>query len=98
MDEIKIVNLITGPPIIAKVSVDGDYYVLEDPYNIIYTESKEKGGKPRFTVFDVLALSSDSDIEVAKKHVLFSYTPLPEIIDQYNAMMLNQLTPITGDD
>jgi len=98
MDEIKIVNLIAGPPIIAKVSVEEDYYILEDPYNIVYTESKKEAGKPKFAVYDVLALSSDSDIAVAKKHVLFSHSPLPEIIDQYNAMMLNRLTPITGDD
>jgi hypothetical protein len=98
MDEIKIVNLISGPPIIAKVSIEEGYYILEDPYNIIYTESQEEGGKPRFVVFDVLALSSDSFIEVAKNHVIFSHSPLPEIVDQYNAMMLNQLTPITGDD
>ena len=98
MDEIKIVNLITGPPIIAKVSIEEGYYILEDPYNIVYVQPKEEGGKPRFTVFDVLALSSDSDIAVAKKHVVFSYTPLPEIVDQYNAMMLNRLTPITKDD
>jgi len=98
MDEIKIVNLIGAPPIIAKVSVEEDYYILEDPYNIVYTESKEEGGKPRFAVYDVLALSSDSDIEVAKKHVLFTHSPLPEIIDQYNAMMLNNLTPILSAD
>jgi hypothetical protein len=98
MSEIKIVNLIAGPPIIAKVTIEDGYYTLDDPFNIIYTQPKEEGGKPRFTVFDVLALSSDSSIEVAKKHVLFCHAPLPEIIDQYNAMMLNQLTPITNDD
>jgi len=98
MDEIKIVNLITGPPIIAKVSIDDDYYVLEDPFNILYVPPKEKGGKPTFTVFDMMVLSSESDIEVAKKHVLYCSTPTSEIIEQYNAMLLNHLTPITGDD
>jgi hypothetical protein len=98
MDEIKIVNLIAGPPIIAKVSIEDDYYVLEDPFNVVWSEAKGDDEQPRFTVFDVLALSSDTEIEVAKKHVLFSHTPLPEIVEQYNAMMLNKLTPITGDD
>ena len=98
MNEIKIMNMVAGPPIIAKVSVEDDHYVLEDPFNIIWSESTDKNKGPKFTVFDVLALSSDSSIDVAMIHVLFTHNPLPEIIDQYNAMMLNKLTPIPSDD
>ena len=98
MTEIKIVNLVAGPPIIAKVSIEDDYYILEDPFDVIWSEAESGDEQPKFTVFDVLALSSDTEIEVAKKHVLFSHTPLPEIVEQYNAMMLNKITPIPSDD
>jgi hypothetical protein len=98
MNEIKIVNLITGAPIIAKVSVEDDYYVLEDPFNILYVPPKEEGGRPTFTVFDMTVLSSESEIEVATKHVMYCNTPTPEIIEQYNNMLLNHLTPIADDD
>ncbi len=98
MDEIKIMNMVAGPPIIAKASVEDDHYVLEDPFNIIWSESTDENKGPKFTVFDVLALSSDSSIDVAKRHVLFTHTPLPEIIDQYNAMLMNNLTPIFDND
>ena len=100
MGEIKITHLVSGAPIIAKVALEfrdgGDYYILEDPLNILY--SKAEDGKPKFTVFEMLVLSSDSSIEVAKHNMLYSYTPLPEIIDQYNAMLLNKFIPIEDDD
>jgi len=98
MAEIKIVNLLSGCPVIAKVSIEEDYYILEDPFEFIWNEPTSTDEQPRFRVFDMLALSSDTEIEVAKKHVLYSHTPLPEIVDQYNAMMLNKITPISSDD
>ena len=102
-DEIKMVTLVSGGPIIAKVStnmgnLEDDYYILEDPFSVVWSESTDKNKGPKFTVFDVLALSSDTQIEVATKHVLFFHTPLPEIVDQYNTMLLNNLTPISDND
>ena len=98
MNEIKIVNLITGAPIIAKVSVEDDYYVLEDPFNILYVPPKEEGGRPTFTVFDMTVLSSESEIEVATKHVMYCNIPSSEIADQYNSMLMNNLNPISDND
>jgi len=101
-DEIKMVTLVSGGPIIAKVStqrkLEDDYYILEDPFSVVWSESADENKGPKFTVFDVLALSSDTQIEVATKHVLFFQTPLPEIVDQYNTMLLNNLTPISDND
>ena len=94
MSEIKILNLINGPPIIAKIETNtkSQTCVLEDPFNILYT--KQEADEPKFSVFEMLILSADSTIEVAKDKILFSYTPLPEIVDQYNTMLLNKFIPI----
>ena len=99
MNEIKLVNLTTGgAPIIAKVAIKDEYYILEDPFNILYVTPKEPTGEPKFNVFDMLVLSSDSSIEISSKHILFCNTPLPEILDQYNAMMMNKLDLIVDGD
>ena len=99
MSEIKIINLISGAPIIAKVDIDPktENYILEDPLTIVYGQ-KNKDDTPKFSAFQLLILSIDSVIEVSKNNVLYSYNPLPEIVDQYNTMLLNQLIPIDDDD
>jgi hypothetical protein len=102
-DELKIVHLVKGPAIIAKVStnmgnLEDDYYVLEDPFNIMYVPPKEPEDNPTFKVFDMMVLSSESEIEVATKHVMYFNIPSSEIADQYNSMLMNNLNPISDND
>jgi len=95
MSEVKILTLVGGPLIIAKVDFDSkkNCYTLENPLNIVFSTQKEND-KPKFSVFEMLMLSSESTIEIKENNILYSYLPLPEIIDQYNTMLLNKLIPI----
>ena len=94
MSEDKILQLVYGPPAIAKVDFDTKTkkYILEDPLTIVYGQKENE--KPRFSILELMMLSSDNIIEVMENNVIYSYTPLPEIIDQYNAMLLTRLIPI----
>ena len=95
MSEVKILTLLSGPPIIAKVDFDSKKkcYILEDPLNIIYSK-KEEDDDPRISAFKVLILSAENTIEIKENNILYAYAPLPEIIDQYNRMILDKLIPI----
>ena len=95
MSEVKILTLVGGPTIIAKVDFNSkkNCYVLENPLNIVFSAQKETG-KPKFSVFEILMLSSESTIEINENNILYSYLPLSEILDQYNTMILNKLIPV----
>ena len=100
-DEIKVLVLADHPPIIAKTKTEhrenGDCYVLEDPLNIMYSQNTQNNS-PVYAVQDPLTLSTDSTIEILPDRVLYTYNPLPEIIAQYNYMLLNTITPIPFEE
>ena len=95
----KVVHLVSGPPLVAKVAVDDQKLQLEDPLTMTYTSNTNLDDpmqSPRFTVRELLVLAEKSTIEVDRQNVLYSYTPLPEIVEQYNAVMVNKLTKVNS--
>jgi len=104
-EAVKVIHMISGPPVIAKVNVksnkrnNGDIFELEDPLTMVYapdTDLEDPEASPKFTVRELLVLAEKSTIEVDSRNVLFSYIPIAEIIEQYNAVMVNKLTKVNS--
>ena len=98
-ESVKVVDLVSGPRLVAKVAVDDQKLQLEDPLTMAYssdTDPNDPMKSPKFTVRELLVLAEKSTIEVDRQNVLYSYTPLPEIVEQYNAVMVNKLTKVNS--
>lgn len=92
--EVKIVHLITGAPIIAKVHTvnQGCVYVLEDPLYLMYNQEESlKTGKDTFGTNKLLALSDETQVKIDKDRVLFAYYPSKNLLDHYNDILTNML-------
>ena len=95
-DGVKVLQLATGSLIVAKTRrliSPGNTWELEDPLQILYKEV-EGQPKPRFVLFEMLVFAAEKTIVVKDEHVIYQYTPLPEILDQYNTILLNTLTKV----
>ena len=98
-ESVKVVHLVSGPPLVAKVVVDDQKLQLEDPLTMTYssdTDPNDPMESPKFTVRELLVLAEKSTIEVDRQNVLYRYTPLPEIVEQYNAVMVSKLTKVNS--
>jgi len=84
---IQILRLTTGEELIGEVSVDDDGgYVIECPSMIGMMQSDT--GEPNMAIQQYLPHSEDGaevKIRISSSHVVFSFTPLDEIVNHYKA-------------
>lgn len=93
-NEVKIIHLITGPPIIGKCRTvnQGCVYLIEDPLYLYWdANASSQNGKDTFSVNNLLALSDETSVKIDKDKVLFSYYPAKSLLEHYNNSMINQL-------
>tara|TARA_Y100001949_G_scaffold168960_1_gene168309 strand:+ start:665 stop:1045 length:381 start_codon:yes stop_codon:yes gene_type:complete len=109
--QVLIISLDGGFLIISKVSVEGDVqervyarpgkiYLLEDPLGISYNSNPNIDPKEDtpFSVIDILVMSDTNEIKIHEDKVAYFYPPSPDIIHQYNQVLLSKLEPIPGNE
>lgn len=99
---IKGIKLVTGEDVIADVENSGDNrYKLNNPVSLRVVPPQIAGGPPSmgFMPFPAFGDSTESMI-VEPLHVVYTYTPVSDIIDNYKQLQTGIVTPskqiITG--
>lgn len=99
---IKAFKLITGEEIIGEVSFVSETFTIKNPVGIAFHRGPD--GKPSvgFAPFPIHAdQKEDATIDIHTRHVVYSYEPAKDYIDNYNEVFGSKLvlpnkTLITG--
>lgn len=94
---IKIVKLLTGEEILAKVLPSSDHVVImENPVRIVVVPNKIDPKTPNIGFAPWAEFSDDREFVVDKSHVVAIMTPIKEFVNQYNTMFGKLVTPQSG--
>lgn len=94
---IKIVKLLTGEEILAKVLPSSDYVVImENPVRIVVMPNRIDPKTPNIGFAPWAEFSDDKEFVVDKSHVVAIMTPIKEFVNQYNTMFGKLVTPQSG--
>lgn len=94
---IKIVKLLTGEEILAKVLPSSDHVVImENPVRIVVMPNKIDPKTPNIGFAPWAEFSDDREFVVDKSHVVAIMTPIKEFVNQYNTMFGKLVTPQSG--
>ena len=94
---IKIVKLLTGEEILAKVLPSSDYVVImENPVRIVVMPNKIDPKTPNIGFAPWAEFSDDKTFTIDKSHVVAIMTPIKEFVNQYNTMFGKLVTPQSG--
>lgn len=92
--DIKIVKLITGEELLAKILPSSiDILKMENPVRIIVIPNKIDPKTPNVGFAPWAEFSDDKVFEVDKRHVLTVISPIKEFINQYNTMFGKLIVP-----
>jgi len=86
MSEILIFKLITGEEVLGEVESSSDTeFVILNPVGIAVVRGQDGRPNVGFAPFPLHAEQvKDSTVIIAKKHVVYSYVPAKDFIDNYN--------------
>jgi hypothetical protein len=94
---IKIVKLINGEEIIAKVLPSSGLIVkIENPVRIVIMPNKIDPKTPNVGLAPWAEFSDEKVFELDKSHVLCIMTPVKEFINQYNSIFGGLVLPNSG--
>ena len=94
---IKIVKLLTGEEILAKVLPSSDHIVImENPVRIVVMPNKIDPKTPNIGFAPWAEFSDDKTFTIDKSHVVVIMTPIKEFVNQYNTMFGKLVTPQSG--
>ena len=94
---IKIVKLLTGEEILAKVLPSSDYVVImENPVRIVVMPNKIDPKTPNIGFAPWAEFSDDKTFTIDKSHVVAIMTPIKEFVNRYNTMFGKLVTPQSG--
>ena len=94
---IKIVKLLTGEEILAKVLPSSDHVVImENPVRIVVMPNKIDPKTPNIGFAPWAEFSDDKTFTIDKSHVVVIMTPIKEFVNQYNTMFGKLVTPQSG--
>jgi hypothetical protein len=92
--DIKIVKLITGEELLAKILPSSiDILKMENPVRIVVIPNKIDPKTPNVGFAPWAEFSDDKVFEVDKRHVLTVISPIKEFINQYNTMFGKLIVP-----
>ena len=77
MDDIKLIKLITGDDIVAKVTIDGDYCMLENAAKLILAPDG-------LGMMPLSPFGSENVLKIRESHVVFTTELDDEIKNAYN--------------
>ena len=86
MSDILILKLITGEEVLGEVESSSDTeFVIQNPVGIAVVRGQDGRPNVGFAPFPLHAEQvKDSTVIIAKKHVVYSYVPAKDFIDNYN--------------
>ena len=86
MSDILIFKLITGEEVLGEVESSSDTeFVIQNPVGIAVVRGQDGRPNVGFAPFPLHAEQvKDSTVIIAKKHVVYSYVPAKDFIDNYN--------------
>jgi hypothetical protein len=86
MSDIKILKLITGEEVLGEIESQSDTeFVISNPVGIAIVPGKNGQPNVGFAPFPLhSAQKKNSTLAFAKKHVVYSYEPAQDFIDNYN--------------
>jgi hypothetical protein len=94
---IKIVKLINGEEIIAKVLPSSGLIVkIENPVRIVVMPNKLDPKTPNVGLAPWAEFSDEKVFELDKSHVLCIMTPVKEFVNQYNSIFGGLVLPNSG--
>jgi len=94
---IKIVKLINGEEIIAKVLPSSGLIVkIENPVRIVVMPNKLDPKTPNVGLAPWAEFSDEKVFELDKSHVLCIMTPVKEFVNQYNSIFSGLVLPNSG--
>ena len=94
---IKIVKLLTGEEILAKVLPSSDHVVImENPVRIVVMPNRIDPKTPNIGFAPWAEFSDDKEFVVDKSHVVAIMIPIKEFVNQYNTMFGKLVTPQSG--
>ena len=85
---ITVIRLVTNEEIIGDISETETTHIIKKPAVLGFLADDD--GKPNMVLQKYLPHSEagdDSEIEISKDHVLFSFEPLDEIVNHYNEIL-----------
>lgn len=80
---IRLITLKTNHTLLSSLDVDGSYYILKEPVQVIMQPTKE-GPMMAFSPFLDYCEEFKTGIRIQKEDVLCITTPMREIENQYN--------------
>lgn len=94
---IKIIKLLTGEELLAKVLPSSNEVVkMENPVRIVVMPNKIDPKTPNIGFAPWAEFSDDREFVIDKSHVLAIITPIKQFVDQYNTMFSKIVTPQSG--
>lgn len=92
--DIRIVKLITGEELLAKILPSSlDLVKMENPVRIVVMPNKIDPKTPNIGFAPWAEFSDDKTFEIDKRHVLAIISPIKEFVNQYNAMFGKLIVP-----
>lgn len=99
---VKIVKLLTGEELLAKVLPSSNEIVkMENPVRIVVIPQKpnmqyDPNRAPSIGFAPWAEFSDDREFVIDKSHVVAIMTPIKQFVDQYNTMFSKIVTPQSG--
>lgn len=85
MENIKVVKLATGEEILAEIEENEDGIIITNPVRIAVMAGQNGQPNIGFAPWPIHAeQEKESEYVIAKKHVVYSYTPAQEYVNNYN--------------
>ena len=83
---IRIVKLVNNEEIMAEIEVDDTHVILTNPVGVAIVRGQDGRPNVGFAPWPLHADPTEKDTthSVAKKHVLYYYTPAEDFINNYN--------------
>ena len=97
VENLKMLRFMTGEEIIGEVTSDsGDVITVKNPVRIIVITNKADPQSPQVGFAPYAEFTDDKDFTFNKNHVIVSYTPISEFVNQYNGMFGGIVVPKSG--
>lgn len=83
---IRIVKLVNNEEIMAQIEIDDTHFILNNPVGVAIVRGQDGRPNVGFAPWPLHAEQTEKDTSfpIAKKHVLYYYTPAEDFINNYN--------------
>lgn len=96
IDNLKMIRFVTGEEIIAEITSDsGNVIAVKNPIRVIVVPSKADPKNPQVAFAPYAEFTDDKEFTFNKVHVITTYTPIAQFVNQYNSVYGGLVVPDT---